>query len=226
MSGRAPGSRLRDDLVAAIPNLRAFAISLCGNRDHADDLVQEALVKAWNHLDSFKEGTNLKAWLFTILRNAYFSELRKTRREVSDSQGQLAATLSVPAEQQGHLDLLDLSRALAKLPPDQREALILVGAEGFSYEDAASISGCAVGTVKSRVNRARSRLNELHVLRSRRTKRTARRSRNDRYFATAAHALGTRSLTRASVRERATGPTASLGVSQAEASRAPGRRAL
>lgn len=161
MSGRAQDSQLRDDLVAAIPNMRAFAISLCGNRDHADDLVQEALVKAWHHLDSFEQGTNLKAWLFTILRNAYFSELRKTKREVADSEGQLAARLSVPAEQQGHLDLLDLNRALAKLPPDQREALILVGAEGFSYEDAAHISGCAVGTVKSRVNRARTRLNEL-----------------------------------------------------------------
>ena len=153
--------RLNDDLIAAIPNMRAFAISLCGNRDHADDLVQEALVKAWNHLDSFEEGTNLKAWLFTILRNAYFSELRKTKREVADSEGQLAAKLSVPAEQQGHLDLVDLNRALSKLPADQREALILVGAEGFSYEDAAAISGCAVGTVKSRVNRARTRLNEL-----------------------------------------------------------------
>lgn len=162
MSSRAQhDSALRDDLVAAIPNMRAFAISLCGNRDRADDLVQEALVKAWNHLDSFEQGTNLKAWLFTILRNAYFSELRKTKREIADSEGQLAAKLSVPAEQQGHLDLLDLNRALSKLPPDQREALILVGAEGFSYEDAASISGCAVGTVKSRVNRARTRLNEM-----------------------------------------------------------------
>ena len=141
--------------------MRAFAISLCGNRDRADDLVQEALVKAWNHLNSFEQGTNLKAWLFTILRNAYFSELRKTKREIADSEGQLAAKLSVPPEQQGHLDLLDLNRALSKLPPDQREALILVGAEGFSYEDAANISGCAVGTVKSRVNRARTRLNEL-----------------------------------------------------------------
>ena len=112
MSGRAQDSTLRDDLVAAIPNMRAFAISLCGNRDRADDLVQEALVKAWNHLDSFEVGTNLKAWLFTILRNAYFSELRKTKREIADSEGQLAARLSVPAEQQGHLDLLDLSRAL------------------------------------------------------------------------------------------------------------------
>lgn len=161
MSGTAPDSKLHDDLIAAIPNMRAFAISLCGNRDHADDLVQEALVKAWNHLDSFEEGTNLKAWLFTILRNSYFSELRKAKREVADSEGQLAAKLSVPPEQQGHLDLLDLNRALSKLPLDQREALILVGAEGFSYEDAANISGCAVGTVKSRVNRARARLNEL-----------------------------------------------------------------
>jgi RNA polymerase sigma-70 factor, ECF subfamily len=161
VTAKAHESSLRDDLVAAIPNMRAFAISLCGNRDRADDLVQEALVKAWNHLDSFEVGTNLKAWLFTILRNAYFSELRKTKREVADSEGQIAARVAVPAEQLAHLELNDLSNALAKLPADQREALILVGAEGFSYEDAASISGCAVGTVKSRVNRARSKLAEL-----------------------------------------------------------------
>jgi RNA polymerase sigma-70 factor (ECF subfamily) len=157
----AQDSSLRDDLVAAIPNMRAFAISLCGNRDRADDLVQEALVKAWNHLDSFQVGTNLKAWLFTILRNAYFSELRKTKREVSDSEGLIAGRVAVPAEQHAHLDLKDLSNALGKLPVDQREALILVGAEGFSYEDAATIAGCAVGTVKSRVNRARAKLAEL-----------------------------------------------------------------
>ena len=159
MSSRAQDNNaLRDDLVAAIPNMRAFAISLCGNRDRADDLVQEALVKAWNHLDSFEQGTNLKAWLFTILRNAYFSELRKTKREIADSEGQLAAKLSVPPEQQGHLDLLDLNRALSKLPPDQREALILVGAGGLPYEEAAEICGCAVGTVKSRVARGRAAL--------------------------------------------------------------------
>ena len=161
MRAKAHQSPLRDDLVAAIPNMRAFAISLCGNRDRADDLVQEALVRAWNHLDSFEVGTNLKAWLFTILRNAYFSELRKTKREVADSDGLMAARVAVPAEQHAHLDLKDLSNALARLPADQREALILVGAEGFSYEDAASISGCAVGTVKSRVNRARAKLAEL-----------------------------------------------------------------
>ncbi len=161
MKGKAHESPLRDDLVAAIPNMRAFAISLCGNRDRADDLVQEALVKAWNHLNSFEVGTNMKAWLFTILRNAYFSELRKTKREVADSDGLIAARVAIPAGQHAHLDLRDLSRALAELPSDQREALILVGAEGFSYEEAASISGCAIGTVKSRVNRARSKLAEL-----------------------------------------------------------------
>lgn len=161
MTADSHDTALRDDLVAAIPNMRAFAMSLCGNRDRADDLVQEALVKAWNHLDSFEVGTNLKAWLFTILRNAYFSELRKTKREVPDSDGLIAARVAVPADQHSHLELKDLGAALAVLPPDQREALILVGAEGFSYEDAASISGCAIGTVKSRVNRARAKLAEM-----------------------------------------------------------------
>lgn len=164
MKAKAQDSGLRDDLVAAIPNMRAFAISLCGNRDRADDLVQEALVKAWNHLDSFEVGTNLKAWLFTILRNAYFSELRKTKREVADTDGLMTARVAVPAEQHAHLDLKDLYRALGQLPVDQREALILVGAEGFSYEDAANIAGCAVGTVKSRVNRARAKLADLMAM--------------------------------------------------------------
>ena len=155
-------SLFREDVASLIPHLRAFARSLTGGDVHfADDIVQDTIVNALQSQHQFTPGTNLKAWLFTILRNAYFSELRKTKREIADSEGQLAAKLSVPPEQQGHLDLLDLNRALSKLPPDQREALILVGAEGFSYEDAANISGCAVGTVKSRVNRARTRLNEL-----------------------------------------------------------------
>ena len=161
MKGNAHNSSLRDDLVAAIPNMRAFAISLCGNRDRADDLVQEALVKAWNHLDSFEEGTNLRAWLFTILRNTYFSECRRRRREVEDRDGAKAADLSVHPEQLGHLDMQDFRIALDELPLDQREALVLVGAAGFSYEEAAQISGCAVGTIKSRVNRARSKLAHL-----------------------------------------------------------------
>jgi RNA polymerase sigma-70 factor (ECF subfamily) len=152
---------LRDSLVAQIGSLRAFAVSLCGDRERADDLVQETLFKAWNHLDSFKEGTNLKAWLFTILRNTYFSERRKRKREVEDADGSYAARLSSRPEQYGHMDMKDFQAALSQLPDDQREALILVGAAGFSYEEAAEISDCAVGTIKSRVNRARTRLADM-----------------------------------------------------------------
>ena len=155
---RNVSSGLRDDLVAQIGSLRAFAVSLCGDRERADDLVQETLFKAWNHLDSFKEGTNLKAWLFTILRNTYFSERRKRKREVEDADGSYAARLSSRPEQHGHMDMKDFQEALSQLPDDQREALILVGTAGFSYEEAAEISRCAVGTIKSRVNRARNRL--------------------------------------------------------------------
>ena len=154
-------AKLKDDLLALIPNLRAFALSLCGNHERASDLVQETLLKAWSHLDSFQQGTNLRAWLFTILRNSYFSELRKLRREVEDADGEKAASLSVAPAQQGHLDLQDVRRALELLPPDQREALVLVGAAGMSYEEAAEIAHCAVGTVKSRVNRARTKLADL-----------------------------------------------------------------
>jgi RNA polymerase sigma-70 factor, ECF subfamily len=152
---------VRDALVGAIPNLRAFAISLTGDHHLANDLVQETLLKAWSHRDKFEPGTNLKAWLFTILRNTYFSEVRKKRREVQDVEGEAAARLVSPPEQHGHVDLADFRKALAQLSVDQREALLLIGAEGFSYEEAAEISGCAVGTVKSRVNRARTRLAEL-----------------------------------------------------------------
>lgn len=158
----SPG--LRDALVAQIGNLRAFGVSLCGDRERADDLVQETLYKAWNNLDSFQEGTNLKAWLFTILRNTYFSERRKKKREVEDVDGAYAAKLSSSPEQYGHMDMRDFQEALSELPDDQREALVLVGAAGFSYEEAAEISGCAVGTIKSRVNRARRRIAEaLHL---------------------------------------------------------------
>jgi RNA polymerase sigma-70 factor (ECF subfamily) len=152
---------LREALVGQIGSLRAFAVSLCGDRERADDLVQETLFKAWNHLDSFKEGTNLKAWLFTILRNTYFSERRKRKREVEDADGSYAARLSSRPEQHGHMDMQDFNAALVRLPDDQREALVLVGAAGFSYEEAAEISGCAVGTIKSRVNRARNRLADM-----------------------------------------------------------------
>ena len=152
---------VRKAVLAAVPSLRAFAISLCGNVDRADDLVQETLFKAWNHLDSFKEGTNLKAWLFTILRNTYFSERRKRRREVEDADGTYAGRLATHPEQHGHMDMQDFRAVLVRLPDDQREALILVGAAGFSYEEAAEICGCAVGTIKNRVNRARNRLADM-----------------------------------------------------------------
>lgn len=144
-----------------MPGLRAFAISLCGNADRADDLLQETLVRAWGNRSSFTEGTNLTAWLITILRNIYFSEYRKRRRETPDTDGAIAARLITAPAQNAHMDFLDLHTALQKLPADQREALILVAASGLSYEEAAAVCGCAPGTMKSRVNRARNRLAEL-----------------------------------------------------------------
>jgi len=154
-------SQITADLLAVVPNLRAFAVSLCGNLDRADDLVQETLVKAWSNIESFVEGTNLRAWLFTILRNIYYSEYRKRRREVADPDGTFAAKLATAPAQSSHMDLLDFRAALQQLPSDQREALILIGASGLSYEEAAGVCGCAIGTMKSRVNRARIRLAEM-----------------------------------------------------------------
>lgn len=149
------------DLIAALPKLRAFAVSLIGNPDRADDLVQDTIMKAWAKQDSFEPGTNIKAWLFTILRNEFYSQMRKRGREVQDSDGIFTEQLSVHPAQYGSLDLQDFRKALDKLPDDQREAIILVGASGFSYEEAAEICECAVGTIKSRVSRARTRLQEL-----------------------------------------------------------------
>lgn len=151
-------NQLRDDILASVPSLRAFAISLSGNGDRADDLVQETLLRAIANIDSFQPGSNLPAWLFTILRNLFRSDYRKRRREVEDSEGNYAKTLKTQPSQSAHLEFEEFRAALDKLPQDQREALILVGAEGFSYEEVAQICGCAVGTVKSRVSRARTRL--------------------------------------------------------------------
>jgi RNA polymerase sigma-70 factor, ECF subfamily len=155
-----------DELRAAIPNLRAFATSLCGNRDYADDLVQDTLMRAWTKMDRFQAGTNLNAWLVTILRNHFYNEYWKMAREVEDGDGSYAGRLCSIPDQEARLDLEDLQRALMKLSADQREALLLIGAEGFSYEEAAGVCGCAVGTVKSRVNRARIRLAEILSLES------------------------------------------------------------
>ena len=152
---------VRDAMLAAVPSLRAFGISLSGSVDRADDLVQETLLRAIANIDSFEPGTNMSAWLFTILRNLFRSEYRKRRREVEDADGKYADTLKTHPEQQGRVEFDEFRVALAKLPADQREALVLVGASGFSYEEAAAICNCAVGTIKSRVNRARTRLSDL-----------------------------------------------------------------
>jgi len=148
----------RDDVVGLIPALRAFAWSLSHNGSDADDLVQDTLIKAWTNRDKFEPGTNLRAWLFTILRNTYYTAVLRRRREVRDEMGEYASTLKSPPTQDWTVAMHALRDALQKLPDEHREALILVGAAGLSYEEAAEICGCALGTIKSRVNRARARL--------------------------------------------------------------------
>ena len=152
---------VRSDLIAAIPHLRAFAMSLTGHRDRADDLVQDTITRAWANIHKFEPGTNMNAWLFTILRNLFHSDYRKKKHEVEDADGSYAAWLRTQPDQQVHLDFEDFRTALATLPLDQQEALLLVGAHGMSYEEAAEVCQVAVGTVKSRVNRARTRLAAL-----------------------------------------------------------------
>src|SRR5262249_18138320 len=161
MTRRAHAPHRRAYILGSVPSVRGFAISVSGNGERADDLVQETLLRAIANIDSFQPGSNLPAWLFTILRNLFRSDYRKRRREVEDSEGNYAKTLKTQPSQSAHLEFEEFRAALDKLPQDQREALILVGASGFSYEDAAAICGCAVGTIKSRVNRARSKLSAL-----------------------------------------------------------------
>ena len=156
-----PPNNFRDDLLAEIKTLRAFAISLCGSASLADDFVQETLLRAWSKSDSFQPGTNLRAWLFTILRNIYYSNYRKRAREVQDSDGAHARRLTVSGDQESHLDLEDFRKAMAMLPAEQREVLTLIGASGLSYEEAAAICGVEIGTIKSRLSRARSKLVEF-----------------------------------------------------------------
>ncbi|MCB6176584.1 RNA polymerase sigma factor [Rhodobacter sp. Har01] len=151
----------RDQLAGHLPKLRAFAISLCRNVAQADDLVQETILKAWGNIDKFDPATNLEAWLFTILRNTYYSTLRKTRREVPDIDGAHAAQQSEKPAHDGVLAFAEFQRAFDQLSPEHREVLILVGASGYSCDEAAGMMGVAVGTVKSRASRARKRLAEL-----------------------------------------------------------------
>lgn len=153
----ADPSSFRDGLVEMIPVLRAFARSLCGQRDLADDLAQETLAKAWQARDKFQLGTNLKAWLFVILRNEFYSNHRRAKTAADYSAAYSHNGEGVEAEQVARLDLADLMRAFSQLPSEQKEALILTANE-FSYDEAAQICGCAVGTIKSRVSRARKHL--------------------------------------------------------------------
>ncbi len=154
----------RDVILAAVPSLRAFAMSLSGKFDRADDLVQETLLRAIANIHSFTPGTNMSGWLFTILRNLYRSEYRKRRREVEDPDGDYLDRLISPPEQHSRVEFKEIFDALAKLRLEEREALLLVGASGFSYDDAAAICETAVGTIKSRVNRGRRQLAELLVV--------------------------------------------------------------
>ncbi|QHQ35037.1 RNA polymerase sigma factor [Algicella marina] len=152
---------VKSELVEHLPAMRAFARSLARDASAADDLVQDTIVKAWSNLDKFKPGTNLKAWLFTILRNTFYSNIRKKKWEVEDVDDEMAGQMSVKPEHDGRLAMEEFKHAFVRLPDDQREALILVGASGFSYEEAALMCDCAIGTIKSRVNRGRKRLTEL-----------------------------------------------------------------
>ena len=144
-----------------IPHLRAFGRSLSGSRDFADDLVQETLLKAWAARKRFQAGTNMRAWTFIILRNLFLSQMRRARFKGEWDDITAAKILAAPASQDRHVELGDMQRALMHLPQPQREALILVGAGGFAYEEAAEICGCAVGTIKSRVARGRVALEAL-----------------------------------------------------------------
>lgn len=149
------------ELGAVIPHLRAFGRSLSGNRDLADDLVQETLLKAWAARSRFQAGTNMRAWTFIILRNHYLSQMRRSRFRGEWDDLTADRLLAAPAGQDKHIELADMQRALLQLPQPQREALILVGAGGFAYEEAAEICGVAVGTIKSRVARGRAALEQM-----------------------------------------------------------------
>ena len=149
------------ELVALIPHLRAFARTLAGDPTSADDLAQDAMMKAWDARASFQMGTNMKAWTFMILRNQFYSEKRRSWRQTQLDQEAAERTLVAVDDPEAPVALDELRLGLAMLPAEQREALILVGAGGFAYEEAAEICGCAVGTVKSRVSRARRALHAI-----------------------------------------------------------------
>ncbi|MEO0981805.1 MAG: sigma-70 family RNA polymerase sigma factor [Pseudomonadota bacterium] len=161
MSDAIDDKAFKAELASLIPHLRAFARSLCGDATLADDLAQDAMLKAWKARASYKPGTNMKAWAFTILRNLFYSEKRRSWRRQPLDPEVAEATLVANDNPSGTMELLALRNAINELPDDQREALILVGAGGLAYEDVADICGCAVGTIKSRVSRARKAVTEI-----------------------------------------------------------------
>ena len=158
---RATDEAFKRELVQLIPHLRAFARTLTGDPASADDLAQDAMMKAWDARTSFQMGTNMKAWTFMILRNQFYSEKRRSWRQSQLDQEAAERTLVAVDNPEAPVALDELRLSLAALPAEQREALILVGAGGFAYEEAAEICGCAVGTVKSRVSRARKALHAI-----------------------------------------------------------------
>jgi RNA polymerase sigma-70 factor, ECF subfamily len=155
-----PTANFKSDLLAAMPALRALALSRYSGAGSAEDLVQETLIKAWANWSSFQPGSRMEAWLFTILRHEYYSAYRRRRHEVPDSEGLFAARLATGPTQECHMAFREFQVVFAALTPTHREALILVGALGFSYADAAGNADCAIGTMKSRTARARGKLAE------------------------------------------------------------------
>jgi RNA polymerase sigma-70 factor (ECF subfamily) len=150
------------ELAAMLPHLRAFGRSLCGNADLADDLVQETMLKAWKAREQYVPGpSSMKSWAFVILRNCFLSQMRRKKFTAEYDEQAAERRLVAPDDQGDSLHLADVQRALLMLPVDQREALVLIGAGQLSYEEGAAICGCAVGTMKSRVSRARAALQAI-----------------------------------------------------------------
>ena len=181
-----PGPRDDASIVELIPALRAFARTFYRNTTDADDLVQETLMKAMNAFDSFEPGTRMKSWLFTIMRNTFYTKIRVYSREAPGNADSVEDRPTSEATQEWSIRAREVGEANNRLPPEFREVLVLVGMLGVSYEEASEICGCAIGTVKSRLNRARIRvLEDLGEKSSRSAVETGRRYTNFAYEADA-----------------------------------------